>query len=344
MTNSSETPPWANFIGPLQDMLSQSQQSWAKHAESWAGLWPPGPAAQANLGAVPSLLAAFNQLMSMANQAQQDGAKSSPFELLNSVFTPLMSQALQATQPMQKYWENLVAGQADGAGLGFATAGFPGFGGIPGGEIPGGDVAPLGAAREYTRQLQAYAVESAELPSKLAAYQQVMAKFPQLLQKRLEEHSAKLAQSGTKLESARAVFDFWVDAAEEAFAELAHAPEYGRAQGELSNLLMELKIARQQMLDQAIEVIGLPSRRELDTTHRRMAALRRENRALRRELSAIKKDINELMAESRKASNTKPVAAAAKAPPPVKASAKTSATKTVRKARTKASAQVNQGE
>lgn len=148
-------------------------------------------------------------------------------------------------------------------------------------------MAPLGHSREYIRQQQQYSEDLSEIPNRIQAFAQVMADFPQRLQQQLDAATRKRLESGGKLHSVREVIDFWIDAAEAAFAEIAHSPEYRRRSGELTNLLMDLKIQRQRMLDQVIETIGLPSRREMDTTLKRLAALRRENRDLRQRLDRL---------------------------------------------------------
>ncbi len=298
---------WAPWLENAQQAWARTQNAARGTQSPWAGFWPP-PEPQAAFGALPHVFGVLQSLMASAAQAPRDAAADGreAFAQITALFQPLLTQVMQAQQPVAAFWRQVFS--EDNPNFG-ALKDLPGFGAT----LPGLDVAPLGAAREYVRQWQAYAKESAELPEKLQAFQAVMADFPERLQRHLNEAAKALEGEGKSLDSARAVFDFWVDAAELAFAEIAHSPEYGKAQGELSNLLMQLKIARQQMLDQAVEVIGLPSRRELDTTHRRVAALRRENRELKRSLSALQADVEDLKTRIRTAT-PKPAAKAAAKP------------------------------
>lgn len=298
-----------DFSQPWLDFMKTAQSAWTPPTNPWAGMGaPPASAAFSAPGMQPLL-----DMLQATVKAAGSGVQN-PQQLLTEMgktMTPLMQQFLQGQQPWHTLWKSAAPGlSADGVldwlkdlpmGQGMSWA---------------NELAPLGAAREYLRQGQEHSAKAAQLPAKMAAFAQVMQGFPELLQAKLQERVSQLTQAEKTLDSTRAVLDLWIDAGEEAFAEIAHSKAYGKAQGELSNLLMELKIERQASLDQGLEFIGMPSRRELDTTHRRVAALRRENRQLKADLAALRKDVDALKkrpAASRARSTTKKATTGAQA-------------------------------
>ncbi len=71
----------------------------------------------------------------------------------------------------------------------------------------------------------------------------------------------------------RGAFDAWVDAAEAAFREVAFSPAFTGAQAALCNELVRLKSQQQGALDEAMRLVGMPSRGEVDALHDRVREL-----------------------------------------------------------------------
>lgn len=139
----------------------------------------------------------------------------------------------------------------------------------------------FGPAREQQERMQA-------LARHMAHYQQASAEYNALLLKAQEQafpiFEAKLAARNgpdQRIESARALFDLWIDAAEEAYAEAALSPEFRRVYGALVNAQMRVRAGVQRMVEDACAQVGMPTRTELDGAHRRLAELEREVRRLR---------------------------------------------------------------
>src|SRR3546814_2938016 len=95
---------------------------------------------------------------------------------------------------------------------------------------------------------------------------------------------AARSQPGKQRESARALFDLWIDAAEEAYAEVALSPEFRKSYGAMVNAQMKLRQAVQGEVEQAAAQMGMPTRTEVDAAHRKIAEL---ERALRRMRDAV---------------------------------------------------------
>jgi hypothetical protein len=125
-----------------------------------------------------------------------------------------------------------------------------------------------------------------------------------------------------------------VDAAEEAYAEFALSADYRHAYGELVNAQMRLRADVQAIAEQAANLLGMPSRTELDSAHRKVAELERQLRRLQR-----KADDGEPVAAPAKAA-AKPAPKPAPKPKPAskvaKKTAKPAAKKTAGKAVKKA--------
>ena len=132
---------------------------------------------------------------------------------------------------------------------------------------------------------------------------------------RFEEKLTDHEAPGSQLTSARAMFDLWIDAAEEAYASVALSEDFQRVYAELANAQMRLQAATRHELERACEVLGVPTRTEMDSAHRRIAELER----LLRRPSGGKAE--KPVAAPKKAA-AKPVKAAAKKAPAKKAPAK----------------------
>ena len=98
--------------------------------------------------------------------------------------------------------------------------------------------------------------------------------------KRFEAKLAEHESPGSQLTSARAMFDLWIDAAEEAYAKMALSDEFQRIYSELANAQMRLRAASQSELERACEAMGVPTRSEMDSAHRRITELERQIRRL----------------------------------------------------------------
>jgi class III poly(R)-hydroxyalkanoic acid synthase PhaE subunit len=92
----------------------------------------------------------------------------------------------------------------------------------------------------------------------------------------LREKMAERAAAGESFESLRACYDLWVDCGEEAYAEIASSSDFSRLQAGLTNSLMAVKRQEQKMVDEALGALNMPTRRELDTSHRRLHGLQRQ--------------------------------------------------------------------
>jgi polyhydroxyalkanoate synthase subunit PhaE len=136
----------------------------------------------------------------------------------------------------------------------------------------------------YTREWQEQAQEWAQLSLE---YAKAMQEFAQLLgkvsQRAAELFSQKLAgqfKEGKPLEGLRATYNLWIDCGEEAYAEMLATPDFPHLQAQMVNALMRLKRHEQSMMDEVMTALNMPTRRELDTTHKRVHGLQQQLGAL----------------------------------------------------------------
>lgn len=146
----------------------------------------------------------------------------------------------------------------------------------------------MGAAREHQARWQGLARAQQEYREQAHAYaalmQQAVRRAFELFERKLGERQLP----GTQLTSARALFDTWIDAAEEAYAETAMSAEFQRIYAQLTSAQLRLRAAMQGEVEQLSGVLGMPTRTEVDAAHRKIAELERRLRGLQAELEAAR--------------------------------------------------------
>ncbi len=139
----------------------------------------------------------------------------------------------------------------------------------------------FGFAREQQERSQSVMRAQVEYQDKTAAYNALMLKASQGAYELFESKLAEREEPGRQLTSARALFDVWIDAAEEAYAQIALSPEFRKVYGELVNAQMRMRGGVQQEIEQLSAMFGMPTRTEVDSAHRKIAELERALRRLR---------------------------------------------------------------
>jgi class III poly(R)-hydroxyalkanoic acid synthase PhaE subunit len=139
----------------------------------------------------------------------------------------------------------------------------------------------FGIGREHQERLQQLMQAQVEAQQREAEHNLLMLKAMQSAQGLFERKLAARAEPGRQLESARALFDLWIDAAEEAYAGVALSPEFRKSYGAMVNAQMKLRQAVQGQVEQAAAQLGMPTRTEVDAAHRKIAELERTLRRMR---------------------------------------------------------------
>jgi class III poly(R)-hydroxyalkanoic acid synthase PhaE subunit len=139
----------------------------------------------------------------------------------------------------------------------------------------------FGFAREHQERMQGMAAAQMEVQQQTSAYNALMLKASQSAYEIFESKLAEREEPGRQIDSPRALFDLWIDAAEEAYAQIALSAEFREVYGNLVNAQMRLRAAVQREVAQASAVLGMPTRSELDGAHRKIVELERAMRRLR---------------------------------------------------------------
>jgi class III poly(R)-hydroxyalkanoic acid synthase PhaE subunit len=139
----------------------------------------------------------------------------------------------------------------------------------------------FGLGREHQERLQQLAQAQLELQQHEAAYNALMLKSLQRAYELFESKLAEREEPGRQLKSARELFDLWIDAAEEAYADIALSPEFREVYGALVNAQMRLRAGVQKEVELAGAMLGMPTRTEIDSAHRKIAELERTLRRMR---------------------------------------------------------------
>lgn len=148
--------------------------------------------------------------------------------------------------------------------------------GIAGGMPNPSQMAAFGITREFQLDQQALAAAMQE-------YAQINARYQALLQKvnaqgiaRLQEMLGQHGEPGKQVESLKALYDLWVDAMEEAYAQMALSEEFRDVFGALTNAQMQVRKLQQEQTEQICRELGIPTRSEVNSLGQRVQQLRRE--------------------------------------------------------------------
>lgn len=294
-----------DFIRQCQTLAQQSWDTLLRQgAATLAGTSAAGPGACATPGAD-----LFVQLLATMKAAVEGAGASQP----------AVGDWMQSLQPL-----------------------FGLFGATTGAFETGAPMPAFGLARGQQMQQQALLTAAMEVQELSARYQGLIQRAHAQGMDRLQLKLVELADAGCTVDSIGALYKLWVDAVEEAYAQVALSDEFSTAYADMANAQMRLRQQQLQQVEQICQQLGLPARSEVATLGERLQALRREFRAsrihdasrgveagevaaLRGEVAALRAQLAGQGAASRKAVGRKPVSA--KTTPVTTASGNTGTTK-----------------
>ena len=144
----------------------------------------------------------------------------------------------------------------------------------------------VGYSRESQEQHQHFGRLVIEYQKALQDYAAAMSK---LGGRSLERFREKLEEAEEPVTTVRGMYDLWVDACEDEYGAYTMTEEYAELYGALVNTLMAVKHQGAVMVDETLEGLNMPTRREVNTLHRRLQETRRELRALRDQIESRSK-------------------------------------------------------
>jgi len=136
----------------------------------------------------------------------------------------------------------------------------------------------FGYPREHQEHYQKMALAFVDFQEAVKQYNALILKSSQRSFEILESKLAERSEPGRQIDSMRALYDLWVDAAEDAYAEVALSDEFRKVYGDVVNAQMRVRSQLQQEVERIGVDLGMPTRTELNSVHKRLHDLRREVR------------------------------------------------------------------
>ncbi|MEO8747741.1 MAG: poly(R)-hydroxyalkanoic acid synthase subunit PhaE [Rhodanobacter sp.] len=290
--------PTSDFLLDYQSLARKTWDTWARQLQPSAAF---ADANQRNAGAVSA-----NETL----ERTLDGVRGY-MDWMQGTMASTLAPNTDWQQQLQQWFGSANPAFAQ-AFAGIDSAGAQGFAqqwqtwmqaAQRGGLSPGaGSTSPIpafGLDREQQMQQQ-------ELVQAMLAAAQATARYHALLQRagaegmrRLQDKLAEHAEPGRQIESVKGLYDLWVDAAEEAYAEMALTDEFRTAYGEMVNTQMRVRQLQQKYTEALCQQLGVPTRSEVSSLGKRLQELRRDMRAVvaaqdapeREQLSALRREV-----------------------------------------------------
>ncbi|WHZ18120.1 MAG: PHA synthase subunit [Rhodanobacteraceae bacterium] len=183
------------------------------------------------------------------------------------------------------------------------------------------DLPAFGYAREHQEHYQRMAKAWLDCQHETNRYNALIARASKRAFEVFEDKLAEHGEPGRQIDSARGLYDLWVDAAEDAYAEVALSDEFREVYGALVNAQMRVRQNMQREVERIATDLGMPTRTEIDSMGKRLHALHRDakNHAetlpdLVAEVAALRAEVERLKAGAAKPAAGAPRKAARKAP------------------------------
>ena len=161
----------------------------------------------------------------------------------------------------------------------------------------------FGYAREHQEHYQKMLAAFAEYQEALKAHNALMLQSSQRSFAIFEDKLAERGEPGRQIDSMRGLYDLWVDAAEQAYAETALTDEFRKVYGDVVNAQTRVRAQIQQEVERIGTDLGMPTRSELNSVHKRLHEVRRASHAcncadLATEVEHLRKEVNKLRGQA----------------------------------------------
>jgi class III poly(R)-hydroxyalkanoic acid synthase PhaE subunit len=249
--------------------------------------------------------AAFMQ--SMLAASMQGGSAPNWSDALRQGFATMGGNAAMFEHPATHAWQGMSGQGGDAFAQMMSAIGAlrpPAHDGV--GELKAWlNLPAFGLAREHQEHQQKSAVAWVEYQQHMGRYNALMLKASQRGFELFEGKLLEREQPGRQIESLRALYDLWVDAAEEGYAEIALSQEFREAYGAMVNAQMRVRAQVQQEVERVATDFGMPTRSEINSIGERLQALRREARergagdALAGEIASLRAEFAALKAAAK---------------------------------------------
>ncbi|MEO7916269.1 MAG: poly(R)-hydroxyalkanoic acid synthase subunit PhaE [Dokdonella sp.] len=157
----------------------------------------------------------------------------------------------------------------------------------------------FGMSRERQEETQQGILALLDFQEKSKQYQAQMMKAAQRGNQLFQTRMASRTDADKPIDTPRALYDFWVNAAEDGYAEVALSTEFSQAYGDYANAQMAVRSHVQKETERNAQQMGMPTRSEVDSIGRRLQELRREFRAANEagDVAGLTREVASLRAE-----------------------------------------------
>ena len=149
----------------------------------------------------------------------------------------------------------------------------------------------LGMTREFNEKFQSGFDAWFSWQLATLEYQGVLGEIWERAFNQFQEDILSLAEKGEKIETLRDFILLWTRGAENVFTEAFQTESYVLAQGKMLNAAMVYRVHEREVIEVFLNLYDLPTRSELNETHRRIYELRKQVKTLHKEIEALRKTV-----------------------------------------------------
>ena len=263
-------------FGTGADAAASDKTPWHEGLEQWSRMFDAGKTTDTQSEVVERLLAGARSYFSLLQTLAEKGANGSPdpqawSDAVRQSFNFPGADAALFDNPLARALREL-AGQ-----------GAKGFEQMMEAMQPAMretrallDLPAFGYAREHQEHYQQMGKAWLDYQHETNRYNALIARASRRAFEVFEDKLAERGEPGRQIDSARGLYDLWVDAAEDAYAEVALSPEFREVYGALVNAQMRVRRNVQKEVERVATDLGMPTRTEIDSMGKRLHALHRD--------------------------------------------------------------------
>ncbi|MGH8235088.1 MAG: class III poly(R)-hydroxyalkanoic acid synthase subunit PhaE [Rhodanobacteraceae bacterium] len=155
----------------------------------------------------------------------------------------------------------------------------------------------FGYLREHQEYYQQMATACLDYQRETNRYNILIARASRRAFEVFEDKLTERSDAGPQIDTVRRLYDLWVEAAEDAYAEVALSDEFREVYGALVNAQMRVRKHAQQAVERVSSNLGIPTRSEIDSMGKYLHDVRREARNHAEQLPALAAEVAALRDE-----------------------------------------------
>ena len=146
----------------------------------------------------------------------------------------------------------------------------------------------LGYSRETQDKLQELLRLWGEYQDHYQEYQSVMTRLNQESLALMQKAIIKRMRNAKDIRSLKQLYDLWIESSEKAYGEYVFTDEYAALNGRLVNSLMAFRQKQNEISEDLLAAMNMPTMRAMNTLERRQHQLRKQIKTLEAELQTLK--------------------------------------------------------